>query len=134
MDNVFKDYKCPICNGNLRIQEKEDNMGYYHITRQRLVCYHCKIYGGYGDLMDTRNPEERIIEDFEKAIERHKNKMLKSPEKILTDIRDYLVERKAECGNEKCEINQIMELGVKVFVDKALAYLTEYEEKLWVEL
>ena len=54
--------------------------------------------------------------------------------KILTDIRDYLVGRKAEWGNEKYEINQIMGLGVKVFVDKALADLTEYAEKLGVEL
>ena len=54
--------------------------------------------------------------------------------KILTDIRDYLVKRKAEWGNEKCEINQIMGLGVEVFVDKALADLTEYAEKLGVEL
>ena len=54
--------------------------------------------------------------------------------KILTDIRDYLLQRKAECGNKKCEINQIMDLGVEVFVDKAIADLTEYAEKLGVEL
>ena len=128
MSNIFKDYKCPICNGNLRIQEKEDNMGYYHITRQRLVCYHCKIYGGYGDLMDTRNPEERIIEDFEKAIERHKNKMLKSPEKIITDIRDYL-EKHAEW--DMLEDEQRIKAS---FVEQALADLTEYAETLGVEL
>ena len=53
---------------------------------------------------------------------------------ILTDIRDYLVERKAKCGNEKYEIHQIMGLGVEVFVDKAIADLTKYAEKLGVEL
>lgn len=132
MDNVFKDYKCPICNGNLRIQEKEDNMGYYHITRQRLVCYHCKIYGGYGDLMDTRNPEERIIEDFEKAIERHKNKMLKSPEKILTDIRDYLV-AKAELVRER-DMEWLGQSAMLQLIAIEHKELKEYAEKLGVEL
>ena len=36
--------------------------------------------------------------------------------------------------NRKCEINQIMDLGVELFVDKALGDLTQYAEKLGVEL
>jgi molybdopterin converting factor small subunit len=72
--------------------------------------------------------DEEYIEKVHREFER------KEVKQILTDIRDYLAERKAECGNEKCEINQIMGLGVKVFVYKALADLTEYAEKLGVEL
>ena len=77
----------------------------------------------------------RLFVADEAEIEKIKGEFeLKEVNKILTDIRDYLVEIKAECGNEKCEINQIMGLGVEVFVDKALADLTEYAEKLGVEL
>lgn len=53
---------------------------------------------------------------------------------ILTDIRDYLVEQKEKWQHQKCEINQIMGLGVKVFADQALADLTEYAKKLGAEL
>ena len=77
----------------------------------------------------------RLFVSEEAEIEKIKGEFeFSQKKKILTDIRDYLVERKAECGNEKCEINQIMGLGVEVFVDKALADLTEYAEKLGVEL
>jgi hypothetical protein len=54
--------------------------------------------------------------------------------KILTDIRDYLVEYKEKWKHQKYEVHQIMGLGIEVFVDKALADLTEYAEKLGVEL
>jgi hypothetical protein len=53
---------------------------------------------------------------------------------ILTDIRDYLVEKKERWKHKKYEVTQIMGLGVEVFIDKALADLTEYAEKLGVEL
>ena len=53
--------------------------------------------------------------------------------RILTDIRDYLLKSK-ECGKSKCEINQIMDLGVELYIDKAFADLTEYAEKLGVKL
>lgn len=54
--------------------------------------------------------------------------------KILTDIRDYLVYHKEKWQQEKFEINRVMGLGVEVFVEKALADLAEYAEKLGVEL
>ena len=77
----------------------------------------------------------RLFVSDEAEIEKIKGEFeFSQKKKILTDIRDYLVERKAECGNEKYEINQIMGLGVEVFVDKAIADLTEYAEKLGVEL
>ena len=77
----------------------------------------------------------RLFVSDEAEIEKIKGEFeFSQKKKILTDIRDYLVGRKAEWGNEKYEINQIMGLGVKVFVDKALADLTEYAEKLGVEL
>lgn len=51
---------------------------------------------------------------------------------ILTDIRDYLVTEKGRVANSDIYLLQIQAVGK--FADKALAYLTEYAEKLGVEL
>ena len=51
---------------------------------------------------------------------------------ILTDIRDYLVTEKGRVANSDIYILQIQ--AVEKFADKALADLTEYAEKLGVEL
>ena len=51
---------------------------------------------------------------------------------ILTDIRDYLVTEKGRAHNSDMFILQIQ--AVENFADKALADLTEYAEKLGVEL
>ena len=51
---------------------------------------------------------------------------------ILTDIRDYLVTAKDRTRNSDMFVLQIQ--AVEYFADKALAYLTEYAEKLGVEL
>ena len=52
--------------------------------------------------------------------------------KILTDIRDYLVTEKGRVANSDIYLLQIQ--AVQKFADKALADLTEYAEKLGVEL
>ncbi len=52
--------------------------------------------------------------------------------KILTDIRDYLVTEKGRTRNSDMFILQIQ--AVEIFADKALSDLTEYAEKLGVEL
>lgn len=51
---------------------------------------------------------------------------------ILTDIRDYLVTAKGRTRNSDMFILQIQ--AVENFADQALAYLTEYAEKLGVKL
>ena len=51
---------------------------------------------------------------------------------ILTDIRDYLVTEKGRVANSDIYLLQIQ--AVEKFADKALADLTEYAEKLGVEL
>jgi hypothetical protein len=134
MDNVFDGYKCPICNGTLRITKRLLNCGYneWH-ELNRIVCNHCKVKSVEMEC-DLKQYKEEYWNSFNEAVKRKKERETRKPEKILTDIRDYLVERKAKCGNEKYEIHQIMGLGVEVFVDKALDDLTEYAEKLGVEL
>lgn len=52
--------------------------------------------------------------------------------KILTDIRDYLLTEKCRVANGDIFLLQIQE--VEKFADKALSDLTEYAEKLGVEL
>jgi hypothetical protein len=52
--------------------------------------------------------------------------------KILTDIRDYLVTEKGRVANSDIYLLQIQ--AVEKFADKALADLTDYAEKLGVEL
>lgn len=125
MSNIFKDYKCPICNGILKIHKKEEDCGYYSLDNPRLVCNHCKIKGGYAGLMLTEEQErERLICNFEKAVASRKANDLRKPEKILTDICNYLNERKYSTG--KSDYAQ--------FCETALSDLTEYAEKLGVEL
>lgn len=135
MANIFKDYKCPICNGILTIHKKEEDCGYYSLDNPRLVCNHCKIKGGYAGLMLTEEQErERLIYNFEKAVASRKANDLRKPEKILTDIRDYLVKTK-EVFEKTTDFKSVLfGAGVQVFVEQAIADLTEYAEKLGVEL
>lgn len=53
---------------------------------------------------------------------------------ILTDIRDYLLRGKLAFEKTTDFESVLFGAGVQVFIDKALADLTEYAEKLGVEL
>ena len=116
--------KCSKCNGDLMIEITtwSDMKGalYY------VFCPCCNIKG------DGANNRITALNKFEKAIV-HKEKLaLRKPEKILTDIRDYLVTEKGRVANSDIYLLQIQ--AVENFADKALADLTEYAEKLGVEL
>ena len=59
--------------------------------------------------------------------------------KILTDIRDYLVEARGNWKERNKVIGlsleqSLVDVGVDCWIDKALADLTEYAEKLGAEL
>lgn len=53
---------------------------------------------------------------------------------ILTEIRDYLLRGKSVFENTTDFKSVLFGAGVQVFIDQALSDLTEYAEKLGVEL
>lgn len=132
MSNIFKDYKCPICNGILTIQTKKENCGHFSLRNPRLVCNHCKIRGGFAGVMFTEEEErERLIYYFEKTVASRKANDLRKPEKILTDIRDYLVKMQKCLAIESRMCPKIRETAL---VLSMIEELHKYAEKLGVEL
>ncbi len=115
---------CPKCNNTLMLQKKiwSDMSGalYYVFCEP---C-HCKGNGA--------NDKETALKNFHKEIARKEKLDNRKPEKILTDIRNYLKNEKGKAKNSEMFVLQIQ--AVENFADKALAYLTEYAEKLGVEL
>lgn len=132
MDNVFDGYKCPICNGTLRITKRLLSCGHneWH-ELNRIVCNHCKVKSGEMEC-SLKEYKEEYWNSFNEAVKRKKEREIRTPEKILTDIRDYLVTEKSRVANSDIYLLQIQE--VKKFADKALAYLADYAKKLGVEL
>jgi hypothetical protein len=115
---------CPKRNNTLMVHKKSwrDMSGalYY------VFCVPCRCRG------NGANDKETALEKFHKELARKEKLALRKPEKILTDIRDYLVTEKGRVSNSDIYLLQIQ--AVEKFADKALAYLTEYAEKLGVEL
>ncbi len=109
---------CPHCQHENYFEEK-------------MLLNKCDICGGF---LYVHTDLETALDNFRKELARKEKLALRKPEKILTDIRDYLVEYKEKWQHQKYEVPQIMGLGVEVFAEKALADLTEYAEKLGVEL
>ena len=77
--------------------------------------------------------DEEQIEKVRREFER------KEVKQILTDIRDYLLRAKIswKARNEILGVDlpqTMVDVGLELWVDKALADLTEYAEKLGVEL
>ena len=119
--------KCSKCNEDLMIEitTRSDMKGalYY------VFCPCCNIKG------DGANNRITALSKFEKAIV-HKEKLaLRKPEKILTDIRDYLVAILDEWHRRSDDPN-FLENNIMVYnhLRKELDDLTEYAEKLGVEL
>ena len=112
--------KCPKCQSELMLQKtswSELSGGLQYVFCE--PC-HCKGNGA--------NDKETALENFHKELARKEKLALRKPEKILTDIRDYL-EKHAEWDMLEDEHR------IKAsFVEQALFDLTDYAEKLGVEL
>ena len=126
MDNVFDGYKCPICNGTLRITKRLLNCGYNECHElNRIVCNHCKVKSGEMEC-DLKQYKEEYWNSFNEAVKRKKERETRKPEKILTDIRDYLVTHRDSPS---------IDYSAEKWIDEtALPDLTEYAKKLGVEL
>ena len=135
MDNVFDGYKCPICNGTLRITKRLLDCGFHEWHElNRIVCNHCKVKSGEMECSLTKYKEE-YWNSFNEAVKRKKERETRKPEKILTDIRDYLLAILDERHKRIDEPNFYEHnIGVYNQIRKELDDLTEYAEKLGVEL
>jgi hypothetical protein len=136
MDNFFDRYKCPLCKGTLRVHEKLIDMGGFRLPSKRLVCNRCNIRGGYVDAcIDEQKERQLIYLNFIKAVESRKFNNARKPEKILSDIRNYLVAIIDEWHNRIDEPNFYEQnIGVYNHIQKELDDLAEYAKNLGVEL
>jgi hypothetical protein len=116
--------KCLGCGNALVLETKTwDNIDGGVVT---VLCPTCKVKGeGSTDIT-------LALSKFDRALTRSEYQKARKPEKILTDIRDYLVTEKGRVVNSDIYLLQIQ--AVEKFADKALADLTEYAKKLGVEL
>lgn len=107
---------CPKCNNTVMLHKRswKDMSGalYY------VFCVPCHCRG------DGAKDTETAIGNFYKALARKEKSDNRKPEKILTDIRNYLVERK----------NNTVVMEYMGLWETALNDLTEYAEKLGVKL
>jgi hypothetical protein len=84
---------------------------------------------------DLKQYKEEYWHSFNEAVKRKKEREMRTPEKILTDIRDYLVAILDEWHKRIDEPNFYEQnIGVYNHIRKELDDLTEYAEKLGVEL
>lgn len=109
---------CPKCNKTIILEKASwsDLSGslYYVFCEP---C-HCKGTGA--------KDKKTALANFHKELARKEKLALRKPEKILTDIRDYLVSWRD---------NNAIDYSAERWIDEtALPYLTEYAEKLGVEL
>lgn len=115
---------CPKCNNTLMLEKRRwsDMSGdlYYVFCEP---C-HCKGNGA--------NDTETALANFHKELARKEKLALRKPEKILTDIRDYLVAK--QDGVTKQGLNSIITATALAIFDAQIVVLKEYAEKLGVEL
>ena len=118
---------CPKCGSRLELEETSwDNMGGILVS---VLCCKCKVRG------DNSNNKAQAFERFEKKLALKEKREREKPEKILTDIRDYLVTILDEWHKRIDEPNFYEQnIGVYNHIRKELDDLTEYAEKLGVEL
>ena len=118
---------CPKCHGELMLEVASwsDMKGdlYY------VFCPACNIKGS------GSNTRDGALVRYEKALEQRARIDSRKPEKILTDIRDYLVAILDEWHKRIGEPNFYEQnIGVYNHIRKELDDLTEYAKKLGVEL
>jgi hypothetical protein len=110
--------KCPKCQNSLMLQRTSwsDMRGDLHYV----FCEPCHCKG------NGANDKQTALANFHKELARKEKLALRKPEKILTDIRDYLVSWRD---------NNAIDYSAEKWIDEtALVVLTEYAEKLGVEL
>jgi hypothetical protein len=118
---------CPKCGSQLELEETTwDSMSGSLVS---VLCCKCKVRG------ENSNNKAQAFERFEKKLALKEKREREKPEKILTDIRDYLVAILDEWHKRIDEPNFYEEnIGVYNHIRKELDDLTEYAEKLGVEL
>lgn len=118
---------CPKCGSHLELEETTwDNMNGSLVS---VMCCKCKVRG------DNSNNKAQAFERFEKKLALKEKREREKPEKILTDIRDYLVAILDEWHKRIDEPNFYEQnIGVYNHIRKELDDLAEYAEKLGVEL
>jgi hypothetical protein len=124
---MWLEEKCPKCQSNLMLQKTSwsELSGDLHYV----FCEPCKCKG------NGANDKENALENFHKELARKEKLALRKPEKILTDIRDYLWAILDEWHKRIDEPNFYEQnIGVYNHVRKELDDLTEYADKLGVEL
>ena len=127
--NIYKrlEEKCPKCESELMLQKTSwsDLSGDLHYV----FCVPCRCKG------NGANDKETALANFHKELARKEKLALRKPEKILTDIRDYLVAILDEWHRRSDEPN-FLENNIMVYnhIRKELDDLAEYAEKLEVEL
>jgi hypothetical protein len=94
-----------------------------------VLCCKCKVRG------ENSNNKAQAFERFEKKLALKEKREREKPEKILTDIRDYLVAILDEWHKRIDEPNFYEQnIGVYNHIRKELDDLNEYAEELGVEL
>lgn len=118
---------CPKCGSHLELEETTwDSMSGSLVS---VLCCKCKVRG------ENSNNKAKAFERFEKKLALKEKREREKPEKILTDIRDYLVAILDEWHKRIDEPNFYEQnIGVYNHIRKELDDLTEYAEKLGVEL
>lgn len=109
---------CPKCNNTLILEKASwsDLSGaLYYVFCEPCQCKGCGA-----------NDKETALANFHKELARKEKLALRKPEKILTDIRDYLVAHRDSPS---------IDYSAEKWIDEtALSGLTEYAKKLGVEL
>jgi hypothetical protein len=115
--------KCPKCQNSLMLQKTSwsDLSG----DLQYVFCEPCHCKG------NGANDKETALANSHKELARKEKLALRKPEKIITDIRDYLVERKRCLAIESRMCPKIRETAL---VLSMIEDLQKYAEKLGVEL
>ena len=112
----MSNYICPKCHDHLTVEKKpfvETNQPLYKVG-----CHNCGAYGA--SVLGEEKAYAECMRDMEKDDRR----------KILTDIRDYLVERKSKFEGASYHLDKV----IFYHYAQLLSDLTEYAEKLGVEL
>lgn len=94
MDNIFDGYKCPMCNGTLRITKRLLNCGQneWH-ELNRIVCNHCKVKSAEMEC-DLKQYKEKYWHSFNEAVKRKRNeKTRKNPHRVRRKVGGGVVKR-----------------------------------------